>query len=76
MAPGAHSFRVAKPGYHPLVTEIFDDADKYVLEDAVFGVRDSLVVPFRRVDDQAKAEQVGLKAPFYKVDFDFNLAPE
>ncbi len=41
----------------------------------VFGVKDSLIVDFRRNESQAEARQLGLKAPFYRASYDFVLRP-
>jgi hypothetical protein len=41
----------------------------------VFGVKASLAVPFRRLDDPAEAARWGVASPFYVVDYDFRLAP-
>jgi protocatechuate 3,4-dioxygenase beta subunit len=52
-ALGRHPWRaahvhllVSAPGYVTLTTHVFDAASDYLDSDAVFGVRDSLVVPF------------------------------
>jgi protocatechuate 3,4-dioxygenase beta subunit len=52
-ATGRHPWRaahvhliVAAPGYRTLVTHVFDAESDYLDSDAVFGVRDSLVVRF------------------------------
>jgi hypothetical protein len=37
---------VSAPGYRTLATHVFDSASEYVDSDAVFGVRDPLVVDF------------------------------
>ena len=39
---------VSAPGHRPVTTHIFDADNFYLGSDAVFGVRDSLVRPFRR----------------------------
>ena len=41
-----HAF-VSAPGHRPVTTHIFDADNPYLGSDAVFGVRDSLVRPFR-----------------------------
>ncbi|KAJ5808697.1 Intradiol ring-cleavage dioxygenase [Penicillium riverlandense] len=60
-----HPFRPAhihiiatNPGYRPLTTQIFDRKDKYLDNDSVFAVKDSLVVDFvpRTGDPQAALE--------------------
>ncbi len=78
-AGGRHAWRpshlhfiVAAPGYHALTTEVFFADDKYVDEDAVFGVRASLVVKPRPATD-AEARAHHLTLPCAVVDFDFKL---
>jgi hypothetical protein len=46
---------VSAPGHKTLVTHIFDSASDYLETDAVFGVRDSLVVDFVPHEDGACA---------------------
>ncbi|KAF5859275.1 hypothetical protein ETB97_003136 [Aspergillus alliaceus] len=45
-------------GYKPLTTQIFDSKDKYLTNDSVFAVKDSLIVDFvpRKDDPQAGLE--------------------
>ena len=52
-ATGRHPMRaahihliVSAPGYHAVTTHIFDSESAYLDSDAVFGVRDSLIVKF------------------------------
>jgi hydroxyquinol 1,2-dioxygenase len=80
VALGRHPYRPAHihfilsaDGYQPVVTQIFAAGDGYLESDAVFGVRDSLIVDFVKVDDPAKAATLGVSNPFYKVDYDFVL---
>jgi catechol 1,2-dioxygenase len=79
-ATGRHPFRpahihfiVSAEGYKPVVTQVFADTDDYLRSDAVFGVKESLVVHFDRHEDAAEATRLGLKAPFYTLDYDFGL---
>jgi hydroxyquinol 1,2-dioxygenase len=58
-ALGRHAWRPAHlhmiikaPGRAPLITEFFPEDDKYLDQDAVFGVRGGLVLPFRQVTDR------------------------
>jgi hypothetical protein len=44
---------IKAPGHPPLITEFFPEDDKYLDQDAVFGVRGGLVLPFRQVTDRA-----------------------
>ncbi|EXJ93936.1 hypothetical protein A1O1_02329 [Capronia coronata CBS 617.96] len=54
-------------GYKPITTQIFDKQSKYLENDSVFAVKDSLVVEFvpRKNDDQAK----------YELRYDIMMAP-
>ena len=41
--------------------------------DAVFGVKDSLIVPFVAHDDAAEAARLGVGNPFHTAHYDFVL---
>jgi hydroxyquinol 1,2-dioxygenase len=71
--PAHIHFIVSAVGYQPVVTQLFVSGDPYLASDAVFGVRDSLVVEFKKVDSEDEAAQVGLQSPFYKAHYDFAL---
>jgi catechol 1,2-dioxygenase len=80
-ALGRHPFRPAHlhyilsaDGYDTLTTHIFDPDDPYINSDAVFGVKESLLADFVRVDDPAAAAELGFEGPFWDVTFDFVLA--
>jgi hydroxyquinol 1,2-dioxygenase len=68
---------VTAPGYHRLVTHIFVRGDDYQHGDAVFGVKESLVVDFEE-------QPAGTPAPpgrdvegsWTRVRFDVVLSPE
>lgn len=48
----AHThFIVTAPGHYPVTTHFFDSESPYLQSDAVFGVRDSLVLKFERIDE-------------------------
>lgn len=64
MRPGHLHFMINAPGYAQLVTHIFVKGDQYLDSDAVFGVKDSLIVDFRK---NAKGE--------WEVGYDFVLKP-
>lgn len=81
-AVGRHPWRpahihviVRADGYRKLTTEIFVEDDRYIDEDAVFGVRDTLAVAFRRNDSAAAAAEHRITAPFFEVTYDFGLQP-
>jgi catechol 1,2-dioxygenase len=44
--PGHIHFIVSAPGFRTLTTQLYDDRDEYVANDAVFAVKDELVVKF------------------------------
>ncbi|WP_114964802.1 dioxygenase [Alkalilacustris brevis] len=79
--PSHLHFIITAPGYRSLVTELFPDDDPYLDEDAVFGVREDLIMEYR---EQKPGDPLpeGLEAadrltdPYYRVDFDFVLVPE
>ena len=75
MRPAHLHFMVSAPGYETVVTHLFVKGDPYLESDAVFGVKDSLVVEFKRNESQAEAQKLGLPAPFYRASYDFVLRP-
>lgn len=72
--PAHIHFIVSKPGYRRLVTHIFAHDDPYIDSDAVFGVKESLLVEFREQDDDARARVLGVASPFCTAEFDIRLA--
>lgn len=81
-ALGRHPYRPAHlhyiieaAGHETLVTHIFDPDDPYIHSDAVFGVKESLMATFEKVDDPGRVAAAGFAGPFYAVEHDFVLAP-
>ncbi len=82
-ATGRHCWRPAHlhvlvhaEGHMDLVSELFDTQDRYIDEDAVFGVRGALAVGFDRdPTEDEKSQFAGVAEPFKMVDFDFVLQP-
>ncbi len=64
-------FIVKSPGFDTVVTHIFTPDCPYLVEDAVFGVKRSLIANFQRIVETGDAEPPG---PFWSVDQDFVLA--
>ncbi len=67
---GRHPFRpahihfiVSAPGFKPVVTQVYTEGDEYLESDAVFGVKNSLVVAY-----QPDGEE-------WQVNYDFVLEP-
>ncbi len=80
-AMGRHPYRPAHlhyilkaDGFETLTTHIFDPDDPYINSDAVFGVKESLLAEFKRVDDPAQAKDLEFAGPFWEVEHDFVLA--
>lgn len=67
-------FIVSADGYDPVITHIFSPDCEYLDQDAVFGVKDSLIAEFERVGDPEQAQALGFKEPFWSVNWDFVLA--
>ncbi|MGH2522622.1 MAG: 6-chlorohydroxyquinol-1,2-dioxygenase, partial [Anaerolineales bacterium] len=73
--PAHIHFIVSAASHKPVTTELFVEGDPYLDSDAVFGVRESLVVPFVRHTSADEAARLNVSAPFYTVDYDFVLEP-
>ena len=74
--PAHLHYIISKDGYDTVTTHIFDPDDPYIDSDAVFGVKESLIGEFNRVDDPKRISDVGFKGDFYwELPFDFVLAP-
>jgi hydroxyquinol 1,2-dioxygenase len=69
-------FKITADGYQPLVTELFPDDDPYLDEDAVFGVRESLIVNLVEADANAAPAITGVKAPYSNAHFNFKLSKD
>ncbi len=68
---------ISADGFDTVITHIFEPGCPYLREDAVFGVKQSLIGDFRKVEgvEAARAASFG-DAPFYwLVEADFTLAP-
>jgi hydroxyquinol 1,2-dioxygenase len=72
--PAHLHYIVEAEGFDSLTTHIFDPDDPYIDSDAVFGVKESLLAEFRKIEDAEAAAKAGVPAPFYDVAFDFALS--
>lgn len=75
---GRHSWRPAhlhyliyKDGYQTIQTEMFNSDSEYLDSDAVFGVKESLIIPYVKIEDSERAAEYGFDGPFYEGIFDF-----
>jgi protocatechuate 3,4-dioxygenase beta subunit len=72
--PAHLHFIVSAPGFERVTTHIFTPDCPWLKEDAVFGVKESLIADFRDIDDPARAKKLGLPNPFKSVEWNFVLA--
>lgn len=73
--PAHLHYIVSAPGYETVTTHIFVHDDPYLENDAVFGVKESLIREFVHHDDPARAAEFGVANPFWTVQSDFVLTP-
>jgi hydroxyquinol 1,2-dioxygenase len=74
MRPAHIHFAVEAPGYHGLVTHLFQAGDEWINDDAVYGVKAPLIVDFKKMPAGSKAPSGELmNEPFYVVSYDFVL---
>ena len=72
--PAHLHFMVTAPGYETLVTHIFTPDCPWLKEDAVFGVKESLIADFKLVDDPKRAAELGMANPFKEVTWNVVMA--
>jgi catechol 1,2-dioxygenase len=58
--------QLTAPGYKPIVTQIYDRTSKYIDNDTVFAVKDSLIVDFVPFKGDSRAE--------FELTYDFKMA--
>jgi catechol 1,2-dioxygenase len=68
-------FIVRAPGFESVVTQVFDPDCPYLAEDAVFGVKRSLIGSFELHDGAADAARLGIGNPYWSLNWDFVLSP-
>jgi hydroxyquinol 1,2-dioxygenase len=74
MRPAHIHFALSAPGHHGLVTHLFQSGDKWIEKDAVYGVKEPLIVEFKKMPAGSKAPSGELmNEPFYVVHYDFVL---
>lgn len=76
MRPAHLHFMVTAPGYRTLITHIFVAGDEYLSGDAVFGVKDSLVVDVADQPPGTAPDGRELAEPWASIVFDIVLAKE
>ncbi len=73
--PGHIHMMVYRDGHVPLTTHLFAADSPYLDSDAVFGVRDSLIVPFARHEPGTAPDGRVMKTAWHSATYDFMLAP-
>lgn len=68
-------FIVKAEGLQTVITHVFPPDCPYLEQDAVFGVKETLIGNFVRVDDPERAKELGIAGPFWSLEWDFVLAP-
>ncbi|KAK0385349.1 hypothetical protein NLU13_7825 [Sarocladium strictum] len=69
--PSHMHFLLEKPGFETLVTALYRRGDPYEKTDAVFGVKESLIVDITKVSDPAMAEKYGVSPDCALMQYDF-----
>ena len=72
--PAHLHFIVSAPGFEKVTTHIFTPDCPWLKDDAVFGVKESLIADFKTVDDPKKAAEFGMPNPFKIVEWNFLLS--
>jgi len=73
--PGHMHMMLNAPGHERLVTHIFVKDSPYLDSDAVFGVRNSLIVDFPKHQPGKAPDGREMKQPYYTAKYDFRLVP-
>ncbi len=81
-AMGRHPYRpghihmiVSAPGFAPVTTHLFVADSPYLDSDAVFGMKESLVVQFERHEPGTAPDGSRMSTPYYTAQYDFRLRP-
>jgi hydroxyquinol 1,2-dioxygenase len=79
---GRHPYRPAHthmilsaPGYETVTTHVFVEGDPYLESDAVFAVKNSLVVEFKQHQPGIAPDGKRMDKPYCTVQYDFGLVP-
>lgn len=66
-------FQIRKPGFVPLVTQVYLAGQDYLDCDSAVAVKDRLITPVERCDDADRVSAAGFEGPFHHVRFDFRI---
>src|SRR5947199_2925982 len=73
MRPAHIHFAISAPGYHELVTHLFQKGDKHIDNDVVYGVKATLCGEFVKRPPGKAPNGETIDTPFYEVKYDFVL---
>jgi catechol 1,2-dioxygenase len=73
--PAHIHFKVEAEGHETLITQVFFPDDPYLENDTIGAVKETLVRPLTRHEDEEELSERGLDAPFYTCEFDITLKP-
>ena len=73
--PGHIHMIVSAPGFQTVTTQLFVSGDAYLDSDAVFGVKESLIIDFQRHEPGIAPTGEAIAVPFHTVEHDFVLCP-
>ena len=73
MRPAHIHFAISAPGYHGVVTHLFQKGDEYIENDVVYGVKAPLVVAFVKRPPGKASNGDTVDTEFYEVKYDFVL---
>jgi catechol 1,2-dioxygenase len=71
--PAHIHFFITAPGHRKLTTQINIDGDPYLWDDFAFATREGLVPQLQKIEDPAAIRRYELDAPYYAIEFDFDL---
>ncbi|HEX7435793.1 MAG TPA: dioxygenase [Caldimonas sp.] len=74
--PGHIHMKVYAPGHQPVTTHLFVADSPYLDSDAVFGVRNSLIVKFEAHPPGTAPDGRTMSVPYHTAHYDFRLVPE
>ncbi|MBX9593076.1 MAG: 6-chlorohydroxyquinol-1,2-dioxygenase [Roseomonas sp.] len=76
MRPAHVHFWIKKPGYRDLITHIFKDGDPFLHDDAVFGVKASLVTDWEASKKEGRPARLTYEFRIPKADAPLNAAKD
>jgi hydroxyquinol 1,2-dioxygenase len=71
--PGHIHMTISAAGFLPVTTHLFVADSKYLKSDAVFAVKESLIVQFDRHSPGEAPDGERMSTPYYSAQFDFRL---